>query len=262
VAWRFVRLDTLRGAVARSIDGTPIREPIGDLYSKVFCFVRQDKNFLYDQQAARVMKRTLSRDANCVDVGANVGSFLKQIIRLAPDGHHLAFEPIPSLAEKLAKRFPGVEVHGCALSDSEGETTFHFVRNCPGYSGMRRRDYEFGEPEIEEIKVPMRTLDGILAPGRRIDMIKIDVEGAEFQVMRGAMRTIKESRPLLLFEHGLGGADHYGTTPEQVHDLLCGECGMSIYLMAEWLAQRGPIGRKRFGDLFRSGKEYFYMARA
>jgi FkbM family methyltransferase len=255
-----VRTAPLRATVARSLNGTPFREPIGDLYSTVICFVRQDKNFVYDQQARRVMRRALTKDSNCVDVGANVGSFLKQIVKVAPRGRHQAFEPIPALAEKLAKRFPAVEVHDCALSDSSGETVFQYVKNCPGYSGMRRRDYDFGEPEIEEIRVPMCSLDSIIAPGGRVDMIKIDVEGAELLVMKGARRTIQDNKPLLLFEHGLGGADHYGTTPEQTYDFVCGECGMRIFLMADWLAGREPLSRERMGELFRSGKEYFYMA--
>jgi hypothetical protein len=57
-------------------------------------------------------------------------------------------------------------------------------------------------------------------------MIKIDVEGAELLLIRGARETIAKNKPVIVFEHGLGGADSYGHTPEQVFDLLI-DCGLN-----------------------------------
>ena len=61
-----------------------------------------------------------------------------------------------------------------------------------------------------------------------IHFMKIDVEGAELQVLRGAIQTILKYKPVIVFEHGLGAADHYGTKPEDIYDFLVSECGLSI----------------------------------
>src|ERR1700733_11144123 len=48
----------------------------------------------------------LRRDANCLDVGANQGLFLRDFRRIAPDGHHIAYEPLPNLFADLEQKFP------------------------------------------------------------------------------------------------------------------------------------------------------------
>jgi hypothetical protein len=65
--------------------------------------------------------------------------------------------------------------------------------------------------------------------------MKVDVEGAELQVFKGTVQTIKRSRPLIVFEHGLGAADYCGTAPEILYDLLGGDCGLRLFLMEDWL---------------------------
>src|SRR4051794_40298838 len=61
-----------------------------------------------------VLAAVLDVDANGVDVGAHVGDVLEVLLRVAPEGHHVAFEPRPSAAEVLRTRFPRAVVHGAA----------------------------------------------------------------------------------------------------------------------------------------------------
>lgn len=213
----------------------------------------------YDQQGFAVMRRWLRADANCVDVGCHQGDILREMIRHAPRGRHFAFEPLPHLAAALTKKFPRVSVHELALNDAAGETSFQFVTSNPGYSGLLRRRYDRPHEEVTEIKVKTARLDDVLPAGLPVALIKIDVEGAELGVLRGAVKTLSAYRPVVIFEHGLGAADCYGTTPEQVHELLAG-CGLRVWLMADWLAGREALTGAEFAAQFYEGKNFYFMA--
>lgn len=219
-------------------------------------------NSSYDLQTRKVMEIWLRRSFNCVDVGCHEGLFLAQMLELAPLGRHFAFEPLPGFQQQLASRFGAdarVRLFDCALSDSASEVSFQHVITNPGYSGLRTRRYE-REEQVEEIRVRTCRLDDVLPEGLPIDFLKIDVEGAELQVMRGALRTLARHRPVLVFEHGLGAADCFGTTPEDVYDLLSGECGLRLSLMERWLAGDPPLSRAAFGEQFHVGLNYYFIA--
>jgi FkbM family methyltransferase len=222
-----------------------------------------DPSAIYDQQAIAIMKRALQRDSSCVDVGCSVGAILTQILRVAPEGRHYAFEPLPDLHGKLNEhfgQFPNVEIHNVALSDSMGTAHFQHVITNPAYSGFRKRRYDRPNEEIVEITVEKAPLDQIIPPSRHVDFIKIDVEGADLEVLRGAVRTIRRSRPLIVFEHGLGASEFYGTTPEVVYQLLSQDCGLRISLLESWLLDRPPLSGEAFAQQFRTGANFYFLA--
>src|SRR5262249_9443433 len=110
------------------------------------------RDALDDQHFRVVLASTLAHDSTFVDVGANQGKMLGEALRVAPNGRHLAFEPLPGLASELRLAFPQVDVREIALSDRGGDTSFVHVVNANGYSGLRERDYPPGV-EVEEITV-------------------------------------------------------------------------------------------------------------
>lgn len=223
-----------------------------------------DKNRLYDLQTVQVMQRVLMEDSNCIDVGCHQGDFLKEMLAIAPHGTHFAFEPLPNMVEILRHNFgsySNVHIFDCALSDSEGTGSFNYVQNLPGYSGLRRRSYNNMEVQIKEITVKTALLDNIVK-NTPVRFIKVDVEGAELQVFRGALQTIKNNQPAIVFEHGLGAADFYGTSPEKIFDLLVTDCGLKLFIMAEWLERGGEasLTREAFCQQFSKGLNYYFMA--
>jgi FkbM family methyltransferase len=217
-------------------------------------------NAAYDAQTVEVMRRCLRADSNCVDVGCHEGSILREMLRWAPAGSHYAFEPLPELYEGLLASFPGVRVYPLALSDAAGEVSFQRVTSNLAYSGLKRRHYPSPDEAVEVITVKAELLDHVIPEGLSVALVKIDVEGAELQVLRGALRTIRRSRPFIIFEHGLGAADFYGTTPEEVYDLLTAQAGLRISLMEDWLAGRGPLSREQFCDQFQRSANFYFMA--
>jgi len=92
--------------------------------------VVDDRACLYDIQTIDVMNRVLTKDSNCIDVGCHVGSILREILNLSPEGTHFVFEPLPELYKGLLKEFGSIEslrIHDCALSDAAGVTSFQHV---------------------------------------------------------------------------------------------------------------------------------------
>ena len=222
------------------------------------------KNQQYDRDTRRVLQRVLHRTANCVDVGCHKGEVLELMLRYAPEGQHHGFEPIPVLFEGLKTTFagqPNCHFHQLGLSDSAGEASFNYVVSNPAYSGFVKRKYDRAQEEDTLITVRKERLDKVLPPGARVDFIKIDVEGAELQVLQGASGIIAASRPIIVFEHGLGGSDYYGTRPEQVYDLLSTPpFSLRISTMGRWLAGQPAFSRAELVRQFEQGLNYYFIA--
>ncbi len=210
------------------------RKPWGPVLRKWYQGLRPDDEWslrIYrdQQRLQQVLPKLIRYDSNCLDVGAHQGDFLQMILDLAPAGKHWAFEPLPQLCEQLKARFPAVEVREMALADFEGSAQFKWVKNAAAWSGLELQQLPV-ESEVREIPVEVRKLDQILPQGYRTDFIKIDVEGAELQMLEGARATIEKFQPMVLFEHAAIHNQHYGTKPEDLFQFFQ-DCDMGIYRM-------------------------------
>ena len=264
MGWRRQGDAGLKQLIKKWVVGTPLEGVARAAYRAMRGSSALDKNSAYDAQTAQVIERVLARDSNCIDVGCHHGSILDVILAHAPDGRHLAFEPLPDAFEALQRKYAGranVQLRQSALAEAPGESTFQHVVSNPGYSGLLRRRYDREQEEVVEIRVRLERLDDVIPATMPIRFVKIDVEGAEMGVLRGAVETLRRARPYVVFEHGLGAADCYGTTPEMVHDLLSA-CGLRVALMKDWLASEGreALSRAAFADEFASGRNYYFMA--
>jgi FkbM family methyltransferase len=214
-----------------------------------------DREGLDNAHTELVLGWLLRENSNCIDVGANKGRFLSHIVNRAVHGTHLAWEPLPDFAEQARIAFPSVDVHQAALSDHAGEAEFVFVPELPAYSSLRERSYPT-EVHPQRITVKLERLDDSLPSDYVPHLIKIDVEGAEREVLLGGLETIARHRPIVIFEHGLGAADRYGTTPEHIWDLLAGDAKLHIYDMDAV----GPLSREHFADIFAAGSRWNFIA--
>ena len=205
-----------------------------------------------------VMHEILTPSAVCLDIGANEGRVLAEMVRVAPEGRHYAFEPIPVLAESLRMRFPSVIVHGCALSDTAGESPFHHVLNLPGWSGLRRQEYPT-DVTVEDIQVPLLRLDDVVPADVAVRFIKIDVEGAELQVLRGGVTTIRHWHPWIVFEYAEIHGLLFGTTPEGIYDYLTNDCELKVHSL---LGSRRYFTRSAFVKVCRAAAASGYDAEA
>jgi FkbM family methyltransferase len=181
-----------------------------------------------------VLRRIVRPDSNCVDIGCHIGSMLSELLQLAPQGNHAAFEPIPKKAEWLRRRFPEVEVFEVALAEHAGEAAFFVNTEATGWSGLQRH----GQAAVhQELTVRTARLDALLGE-RRVDFIKLDVEGGEHGVLAGATGVLQRWRPRILFECTQSSLAAHAITPAAVFDLLAAQ-GYGIWEPAAYLAN-GP----------------------
>jgi FkbM family methyltransferase len=159
--------------------------------------------------------------ALCIDIGANYGQSVGSISAVLNAPHIVAFEPNPVAYEHLAK-IAGVSkslsVHHCALGEQPGRLNLYipscarvtldqFASTTPVQTDRMVRafvdaGFTFAATspiQVMAYEVEVRRLDDFdLAP----DFVKIDVEGGELAVLRGAVWTLNRSRPVLMIENG------------------------------------------------------------
>jgi FkbM family methyltransferase len=219
-------------------------------------------NEKYDRETHKVISRLCRHDSVCIDVGSYEGEILRLMMKYAPDARHAAFEPIPQqyfqLRQKLGDK---ADIYPFALGKEENVSTFQHVISNPTYSGLKKRNYK-GKEKISEIKVQVRPLDEVIAFDLPIHLIKIDVEGGEYDVLQGARRILEKWKPYLIFEHGIGAADKYGVSPLNLHQFLVQELGYTICLMEDFLKNEKVNGftSAEFEDQFWKGKNCYFLA--
>lgn len=207
-----------------------------------------------------MMKRVLRPDSCCADVGAHNGTILRTMLELSPHGTHFAFEPLPHFAARLREAFPTARVCEVALSDYSGQASFVHVANDAAYSGLRPRIYDRPDPILQPITVTVTRLDDVIPPEQPVAFIKIDIEGGEFHALRGAVRTIRRWRPVIVFEGGPKSTGQYSVEPEEVYDLTTGQLGFHLSTMQRWLAGLLPYAEAEFCERWRSGAEFYFIA--
>jgi FkbM family methyltransferase len=155
----------------------------------------------YEPELIRLIRRFVPRGGYCVDVGANFGAVALALAdQVGPGGRVFAFEPGPFLFGRLAanaRRNPSLErtlnLVNLGLSDRPATLFWNEDAANPGNAGLL---------ESAGTRVEVTSLDSYFAkqPIPRLDFVKIDVEGMEYEVLRGGRETWKKHRPVLYFE--------------------------------------------------------------
>lgn len=145
--------------------------------------------------------RTVTDRMTAFDVGANLGRYTRSLSERA--GQVFAFEPIPAAAQTLRElQLAKVRVIEAAVSDKEGEANFH-VDMRPEFNGDASSLVRLNDMDgvTKSIRVHTLSLDAFCIANRiKPGFIKIDAEGHERFVLKGAKRTIEKLRPFLVFE--------------------------------------------------------------
>lgn len=223
--------------------------------------------YLENQRIEKIVKQRCSNTSNCIDIGAHLGTMLSVFMRYAPNGSHIAIEPSPTRAGWLREKFPEAQIHQIALSDQETETVFYENLRRPAFSSLSMKNMQNDESihslaksrdsDFIEYAVEVKRLDDIVPCGQTIDLLKVDVEGAELGVLKGAVGIIQNFNPLLIFESGPTNASDFGYEHSDLYDYVTGELVYDIYTPKGYLLNDAPLTRGRFDDCHKYPFEAF-----
>lgn len=181
----------------------------------------------YEPNELYFFSRILKPRMHFVDVGANNGWFsLFATSYIGPDGCSYAIEPSPREINKIKQNIQinslhSVKILECALSDSYSEKELIIAEDkYDGHNTLGHFIYK--TQEKERIVVRVETLDRLVQNGEitKMDVIKIDAEGSEHAILRGAETSIKKFRPIILIEICEQTLTYQHATPSEIFDLL------------------------------------------
>jgi FkbM family methyltransferase len=170
---------------------------------------------------AQWLQRVLSPGAVMIDVGANIGHYTTLAAQLVgPGGRVVAIEPAPDNVAKLRERcvdLRQVTIVAAAADEQSGTCVLHLDRDNPTQHSLVSRNVG---GQRQRLRVPTVTLDGVGDDLVRLDLVKIDAQGAELRILRGAHRVLQRFRPTLALELWPYGLRQAQTTPDALLDEL------------------------------------------
>jgi FkbM family methyltransferase len=185
----------------------------------------------YEPKDFAMLLALVRRGATFVDVGANIGWYSVHVAVADPTARAIALEPIPSsfrwLSAAIASnRLGNVVPVNAAVGAERGEITLYVDSTI---SGAASAAPSTGRAGLEPIRCPVVTLDDIVADqGGSVDVLKLDIEGAELFALRGASRVLERNRPIVFCEMLRKLTRPFGYHPNDIIDLMRGH-GYSCY---------------------------------
>ena len=167
---------------------------------------------------------------NVVDVGANVGQWSTMLLDLITPEKLIMIEPEPAAFAQLQAKFAEearVQLHNLAIGDTIGVTKFRVTRDTTGASILPPRD-EMRDligsnwTVVNEIDVPITTLDQLLGALDEISLLKIDVQGFEKAALAGGRETLRRTN-FVLVELNFMPQYEGGSWLGEIHEILTRE---------------------------------------
>ena len=183
------------------------------------------KIYYIERKETEYFKRILKRGDIVVDVGAHIGYYtLISGARVGKEGHVYSFEPNPETFKRLKRNVQlnnlnNISLYNIGLSDKEEFLTLNLPTSInTGTAGITIPENFSGK----SLKVKAIPLDKFIEKNniKKVDIIKIDVEGAEIKVLKGMMETIRKFKPKIFIEINNKKLKAAGFSKEEVYNLL------------------------------------------
>jgi FkbM family methyltransferase len=183
----------------------------------------------YEGHVTNVMRPLLQPGMVVVDVGANIGFYtLMAAARVGPSGRVIAFEPSVENCELLkmsltANNFQHVAVHQVAVADEDGMVGFHMGSSNGSILRADRGPLPFQVPSVR--------LDNLLHNEPRIDLIKMDIEGAEGLALAGMKQLISRHRPIIFTEFSPEALMHHSEVTAEEYLKQLDDLGYDLHVI-------------------------------
>lgn len=194
------------GTVIETVDGIAYALDLNQLIDSMIHY-----SGCFEPATTRAIERLCQPGMTVLDIGANIGCHtLRMARRVGPQGKVIAFEPMSWAHTRLQHNlslnaFLNVTVEKIALSDeNRPEQEVTFPCSWPLSGVPKDALHPITQGQIMKDTVDMATLDSYLA-GRyipKVDFIKLDVDGYEAKVLRGARKTLETHHPAMILELG------------------------------------------------------------
>lgn len=157
---------------------------------------------VYEKTELSIFREKIKPGMNVVDIGANIGLYTVIAARLVgPNGKVFAFEPEPENIAFLKKnielnKLNNVIIYDCGLGERPGQVNLYKDKYNKGHHSIVRSDSAEGV-----ISIKIDTLDNILSEygSLKVDIIKMDIEGAEYFALQGMKKTLENNRNIKIF---------------------------------------------------------------
>jgi len=178
----------------------------------------------YEPDLIKIILDAVVPEKDVIDVGANLGFFSCATAKRLSTGRVLAIEPTDGAHRRLIQNLTlngvadKVVVFKGVASDSAGQSDIHFIDGMEEYSSIEKSEHPaVAGRAMASITVAAKSIDQLVTENAlRPAVIKVDVEGAEGLVFKGAQATLKEFRPLVLAELNRQMLATFGTSPEEL----------------------------------------------
>jgi len=170
-------------------------------------------------QEIKLIKQYVNKDSIVLDIGAHIGSFTTFLAGIAKQVY--AFEPAPKTFKKLFEntmQFTNVLWWDVAIGDKDNNNSTLYL--CPTDPGMHRLYDSKWCKDGKKITVEQMKIDSIIPDTKKIDFVKLDIEGYEYHAIRGMQEVIKRDHPTIMMEWHPPSLIEAGSNPKEFYDFM------------------------------------------
>ena len=247
ILYKLIDITTLGKGIKRNFQGNAVRVP-----TRYFRYFQHD----YEKDTFEFINKEIRTGMTILDIGAHIGVLAVPLAnKVGLKGKVYAFEPTPTTLKVLRKTVSinnakNISVEPYALADTKGKLVFYTSDNKVDNSNSLVNNHRIDRKETS-IEVDVTTVDDFVHSHNisNVDFIKIDVEGAELRLLKGAATTVSRDRPKMVLSMHPASIKNFGDSSEEIWNFLKGY-GYRIILEGEEMQKEVFINRSELFDVF------------